>query len=86
MPARKTVPKKVTEEKKVIPKGCIVAEGGIYLAERSCTFGISYFTEGKTPLHTKKGDIIPYHFIKKKVYQQKVTEEEEANALEAEDM
>lgn len=81
--ARKTAPKKVapvkTEEKKV-PKGYIVAEGGPYVAKKACTYGISMFkplADGGKVLKTQKGDIIPYHFMKKKDYKKMLEEQED---------
>lgn len=88
VPAKKAVSEK-SEEKKA-KKGYIIAEPGIYVAERDCTFGISMFkaggkAHGGKDLRCSGGEIIPHHFVKKKEYEKMLQEAEAAAEAEAED-
>ncbi|TET97746.1 MAG: hypothetical protein E3J23_08690 [Candidatus Stahlbacteria bacterium] len=83
---KKAVPKKPAEAKKPkIVKGYIKAEGGIYIAKKDCTFGISFFKAGKS-LKTKDGQIIPHHFVKKAEYKKMLVEQEEDKTQEEDDL
>ena len=46
------------------PVGYITADGGIYIAQKKCYFGISLYQKG-AEYHSTKGEKIPYHFRKK---------------------
>lgn len=56
--------------------GMIESKGGVYIAERECTFGIGRYDKG-AKLKTHKGQKIPYHFIPKKEYEAKLEAEED---------
>jgi len=59
-------------EKAKAPKGYIVADGGVYICMKKCTYGIQMYRDkndvgGPSKLKVPKGTLIPHHFKKAKV-------------------
>lgn len=65
------------EAVKKVDDGCIVSNGGTYVAERTCTYKMGMYKEGKK-LRVAKGDRIPHHFIPLKEFKEKLEEAKEA--------
>ena len=80
--AKKKADKKAAAEKKKADKakkvddGCIVANGGTYVAEVTCTYKMGMYKKGKK-MRVAKGERIPHHFIPLKEYKEKLEEAKE---------